>query len=108
MSAEMTHSHELRVVVFREGDYWVAQCLEYDIGAQAKDLSDLQARFALTLEAERQESIKHHGKPFAGIDPAPRHFHEMWERRSGEYRPLADRPSSRDDDAPAYDMALYG
>ena len=32
---------QLRVVVFQEEGAWVAQCLEYDIGAQAPDLNTL-------------------------------------------------------------------
>lgn len=77
----------IRAVMFREGDMWVAQCLEYDIGAQGKDLADLAKRLALTIELERSESINRLGKPFAGIDPAPERFHEMWERRTGQYHP---------------------
>jgi hypothetical protein len=72
----------LRAVIFQDGDVWVAQCLEYDIGAQAQDLDTVRRRLAVAIEIERQTSLEIHGKDFAGIDEAPAHFFEMWEKRS--------------------------
>ena len=63
-------------------DCWVAQCLEHDIGAQAPDIDTLNVRLGVVLNAELNESLERHGKPFAGIDPAPARFHLMWERRA--------------------------
>ena len=51
------HSH-IRVLIRNHGDHWTAQCLEYDIGAQAGDLDELRVRLMVALEAERQESVK--------------------------------------------------
>jgi hypothetical protein len=79
----MPEMAQIRVLLAKEGDYWVAQCLEYDIGAQARDLTELRQRLMLALEAERRESMQRHGTAFAGIGPAPRDFHERWERRAG-------------------------
>ena len=78
---------QIRVIAFQEGDTWSAQCLEYDIGAQAPDLETLYVRVVLAIGAERAESIKRNGKPFAGIGPAPERFHEMWKKTSGSYSP---------------------
>jgi hypothetical protein len=33
------------------------------------------------VKAELNESMERHGKPFAGIGPAPERFQQMWERR---------------------------
>jgi hypothetical protein len=77
----------IRVLLAKEGDYWVAQCLEYDIGAQAADLEVLGKRLIAALEAEREESIRRHGKPFGGIAAAPAYFHERWEHRAGDFTP---------------------
>jgi hypothetical protein len=71
----------IRVVVFKDNDAWVAQCLEYDIGAQADNIDTLNERLNVVLKAELKESIERHGRPFAGIDPAPQRFHTMWEHR---------------------------
>lgn len=68
----------IRVLIAKEGDYWVGQCLEYDIGAQARDLSELRRRLMTAIETEKQESVRRHGRPFGGIAPAPSYFHERW------------------------------
>ena len=65
-------SGTLGVVVLRDDDLWVAQCLEHDIGAQAADVDTLMTRLEVVLKAEMKESMAAHGKPFAGIGPAPR------------------------------------
>ncbi len=72
----------IRVVVFQDDGVWVAQCLEYDIGAQAGDIDTLNERLNVALKAELKESIERGKEPFAGIDPAPQRFHTMWEHRS--------------------------
>src|SRR5690348_3836100 len=77
----------IRAIMFKEGDLWVGQCLEYDIGAQARDLDELRARLTIAVEVEKRESIERCGTPFAGIPAAPRYFHELWERRSVNYQP---------------------
>ncbi len=88
MSNESVVTNEaLRVVVFRDGEHWVAQCLEYDIGAQAADIETLQSRFRVVLLAELSASLEANGKPFAGIDPAPEFFHNLWESCSGRFLP---------------------
>lgn len=76
------HTDTLRVIVFQDNGLWVAQCLEYDIGAQANDVDTLMSRLEVAIKSEFKESIEQNGKPFAGIDPAPPRFHDMWERRS--------------------------
>ena len=94
---------QIRVIMFRDANLWVAQCLEYDIGVQAPDLETLEARLSVALEVERETSLEQFGAPFAGIDPAPPHFHEMWEKRSGGFSP--NHPSSIRDGV-HLDMAL--
>ncbi len=96
----------IRVIAFREGGGWVAQCLEYDIGAQAPDLDTLQSRFSMAIMAELQTSAERGVAPLEGIDPAPEHFHRMWDRRSGEFTP-AHPPAIQDDSKiPQVQMAL--
>ena len=68
---------QIRVLIAKEGDYWVAQCLEYDIGAQARDLDQLRTRLIATIDAECEESVRRNGMAFAGIGPSPEHFHEL-------------------------------
>jgi predicted urease superfamily metal-dependent hydrolase len=75
----------IRVIFFKDGDLWCAQCLEFDIGAQGPDLDTARRRFKLALSIERKTSIELHGEAYAGIGEAPAHFHEMWEKRSREF-----------------------
>ena len=72
-------ARDLRVLVFREGDVFVAQCLEYDICTFAADLGLLRQRIDGQIESERQLSSEMHGRDFAGIQPAPEIFLKMWD-----------------------------
>lgn len=74
-------SEPIKVIVFKDGEGWVAQCLDYDIGAQAADLDTLRLRLETVIDAELAESIRRHNKPFQGIGKAPDRFFDMWERR---------------------------
>jgi hypothetical protein len=77
----MKHERDgIRAVIFQDGDLWIAQCLEYDIGAQAPDLDTLKRRLSLAVEVEQSTSLEVHGKAFAGIDRAPKRFFDMWEK----------------------------
>ena len=101
----MNPAQELRIIAFRDGDIWVAQCLEHDIGTQAKNLNDLWAQLDLTIRAEIQDSMERDVEPFAGIGPAPTYFQKMWDTRSGSFKPV--RPmEARVDGGVYYDVAL--
>ncbi len=73
---------KIRAVVFREGELYVAQCLEYDISAQAADIDTLLERLDLTVEAEFKACEQNGVMPRDCIQPAPNYYHEMWGRRS--------------------------
>ena len=47
----MSAADPIRVLLSKEGEYWVAQCLEYDIGAQARDLDQLRKRLLVAFQA---------------------------------------------------------
>src|SRR5579863_7373751 len=72
----------IRVIVFQDEGLWVAQCLEYDICAQAADLDTLMSRLEVVIKAELKESLERHREPFGGIEPAPDRFQRMWDRRA--------------------------
>jgi hypothetical protein len=72
----------IRAIVFKESDFYVAQCLEYDVSAQSVTIEGLIDRLELTLEAEF-EACEAAGKaPKDCIGPAQNYYHELWERRS--------------------------
>lgn len=92
----MTDSSQIRAILFREGDSWIAQCLEYDIGAQADDLDSLQERLFVALDMEYETSLRITGEPFGGIPPAPKHYYRMWSEQSGVFSPTAPAPCGAD------------
>jgi hypothetical protein len=77
-------ANPVRVVIFKDAGYFVAQCLEHDIGAQASSLDVLRGRFAATFEAERTESLARTGEEFGGIGPAPQMYFDLWEKSARE------------------------
>lgn len=68
------------VVVFQEDEYVCAQCLEYDIAAQAKTLEDCLYEFGRLLTGHGAISLENNLEPFHGIPPAPARFWEWFER----------------------------
>jgi hypothetical protein len=89
-SSEAIQTIRLRAIIFREEDVWVAQCIEYDIGTQAKTLSELQKRLESAICLELYESIKRAGAPFKGVPRAPLHIEEMWNNRAGAFNPVEE------------------
>ena len=79
---------QLRAVLFEEGGSWSAQCLEYDIAAQAKTLLDLHDEIARVLAAHIAASVQMGREPFEGIQPAPKRF---WDLYNGGLR-IESRP----------------
>ena len=83
-------ANKIRIVAFQDGDMWIAQCLEYDIGAQAESLEKLYERLSDAIEAERAESLDRQGQEFAGIPESPERFHKLYEKRAGCFLPEDD------------------
>ncbi|MEM9262160.1 MAG: hypothetical protein AAGA22_01155 [Pseudomonadota bacterium] len=69
----------VRVIVFKDGEDYFAQCLEYDIFARGEDEQSVLDKFAAKYNFEHNLSIERAGAPFANIDPAPDEFFAMWE-----------------------------
>ena len=68
----------LRLLIFREGSWFVAQCLEYDIAAQARTLMDVQYEFERILAGRFFTAKKLGVDPFEGIPPAPEEYRELF------------------------------
>lgn len=73
-------SHQLRFVVFQEGEWVAAQCLEYDIATQARTLDDLVHEVQRIIVGHIATSRKFHKRPFDGVPEAPRKFWDMFEK----------------------------
>ena len=75
----MVNARQISVVLFQESGQWVAQCLEYDIAAQAETLKELieyelqrvlVGHIAVSLETERI--------PFENVPSAPQEYWDLW------------------------------
>jgi hypothetical protein len=84
---------KIRTVIYVEEGLFVAQCLEYDVRAQAKTLPLVIRYIILALMEIRQDSLHRHGRPFANIDPAPQQFFEMWEHKTALMYPQGNMPT---------------
>ena len=74
-----TTTEALRVVAFREGETWVAQCLEYDIQAQGSTFQCATRRLRGAVSSEARYTTDKHGEPFKGIDAAPSMYVDLFE-----------------------------
>lgn len=67
----MTNEQTLTIFIAREGEVYVAQCIEYDICAQASDMDTLFTRMTGLINAESEEGKRRTGRPFGDLPPAP-------------------------------------
>ena len=61
----------INAVIRNEGEWWVAQCLEYDVAVQARTLDDVKYELQKTLVSHIVLSLVNNEVPFAEIPPAP-------------------------------------
>lgn len=66
------------VVIYKNGEHWVAQGLQLDILVYAAEPNTLPQMFVQALNAEVARATKHGQKPFARIPPAEKRYFEMF------------------------------
>lgn len=69
---------KMTIIMFKEDEWWNAQCLEYDIASQGKTIKEAQFEYqkiicSMYIVAEELGI----NNPFQGIPPAPQFLHEM-------------------------------
>ena len=83
---------ELNVVVFEDGDLWVAQGIEFDIAARADKPSKLPRAFERALAANLATNHALGREALSGIPSAPPRYRELFERAQfnlkGRGRPI--------------------
>ena len=70
----------IRAVVFREGDWWIIQVLEYDLATQVRRLEDVPSEFRRIILGQMAANAAIGTEPFYGFSKAPRRYWEMYER----------------------------
>jgi hypothetical protein len=79
----------IRVVVFREGDWWIIQGLDYGFATVARRLEDVPGEIQRFLSV-LLSACHHLGvEPFHGYAAAPRRFWRMYEQAEPWTEPLS-------------------
>lgn len=71
-------SLRLRVILKKDGEWWVARCLEHDIAVQARDLDQLQYDLGRVLLSHVLFDIQNDRPPFHSIPHAPAELDQQW------------------------------
>jgi hypothetical protein len=70
----------IRAVVFQEGEWLCAQCLEYNLVAQAKNLKQLSRALQRLIVAHVAVRLRHKQPPFRDLPRAPEKYWAMFRR----------------------------
>jgi hypothetical protein len=78
----------IRVVVFRDGKWWIIQGLDYDFATVARSLEEVPGEIrrwlSVLFAASRQLGVE----PFYGYSPAPHRFWKMYEQAEPWTEPI--------------------
>lgn len=66
------------VVIYEEGDHWIAQGLQFDITAQARTPTDLPGRFMRAMVSEVAVALELGEEPLVSVPQAPKRFFAMF------------------------------
>jgi hypothetical protein len=70
--------YAVRAVVFQEGEWLCAQCLEYDLVAQAKSLPRLSRALQQLIVSHVVVRLRHERQPFRDLPRAPEKYWTMF------------------------------
>jgi hypothetical protein len=70
----------LRAVVFREGDWWIIQILEYDLATQVRRLEEVPGDLRRLIVGQIAANAECGVEPFHGFSKAPQKYWKMYER----------------------------
>jgi predicted RNase H-like HicB family nuclease len=73
---------ELHGVMFKRDQWWVVQCLEADIGAQAITIEDAMQMLERSLAGYVAACQRHGLAPFADLPSAPQEYWDLWQGTS--------------------------
>lgn len=82
-------SYPVSVLILREAETWVTQCLEYDIAAQGKTITEAMTNFQRTFIGQILVDIASGREPLEGV---PQALPEYWKLFEAAHR-LVDRSS---------------
>lgn len=71
---------KLRIVIFQEGEWLCAHCLEFDFATQAKNLDDLRYDLERMIVGHIAVSLENGLKPFKSFRRAPEKYWTLFRR----------------------------
>ena len=87
----------IRVLFFKEGETWVAQCLEFDIAAQGASIKHAREAFIEVFTGQISLDLSKNREPLSEKKQAP-HWYWQWLR---DAEPLRDIELDDRQDSPA-------
>jgi hypothetical protein len=78
--ARTAKKYAIRAIVFQEGEWLCAQCLEYDLVAQAKSLQQLSKALQRLIVGHVAVRLRHKQQPFRDLPRAPEKYRAMFRR----------------------------
>lgn len=87
------HHIVLSVVLFKEGDSWVAQALEHDLAAQGPSIELAQRAFLHALAGQFKLDFQKNRQPLVHLPPAPMRYWHAWDQASAKQLLKAPTPT---------------
>jgi hypothetical protein len=69
---------KISAILIDEGEWWAAQCLEYDVAAQAPSITALQYELQRVLVSHVCIAAELGREPFENLPPAPQKYWDMF------------------------------
>ena len=80
----------LSVVVFKREQWWVAQCLQHDIGAQSlSNVDDVIYELQRSIVGHIAICKQHNLEPFGSLGRAPQMYWDKFEAASNRLTPMS-------------------
>ena len=75
----MQPSVELCVLLYQQGDFWIAQCIDYDIAAQGTSITKAVEAFQWTFYSHLLLDQRKGRKPLTTVPAAPIQFRRLFD-----------------------------
>jgi hypothetical protein len=88
----MLNGNTIHAVALHRGEWWVVQCLEYDIATQARTLDGLLVELEQILAGYVTVGRREGRDLFAEMPKAPKRFWDLYERARTKLEPVEPVP----------------
>ncbi len=75
----MTRGYIFHVVFFKDRGWWIAQCLERNLGTASQDPRELPGKLRTVLKVQIEADQEAGVEPFSSLPQAPRRFWQMFQ-----------------------------